>query len=349
MRRGWEYVITIGLFAAPAAAQEAAGPPTAESLEAPPAEPPQEWRPDGLRAWAGLDVYFSHVSFEGSSSTAFPMVAEVHLAPVDGLVLDAELPWTSGIASGNTAAPDATTAGLGNPSVAARWATSAGLVGWWMGGGIAAPMGLIDDEAWRSALARARRATMGYDPQRWGTGAVVPFITWGVDGRVAPWLSLQVEGKVLPWIGVGDATTPIGSVAGQFGVAAIHEDVDRLLLQNRVGFEARDPDGGFGGGLHLMTVYAPTPGGLSGRGDPAGGPCVQLPTGLSCPVPFPGATTPSPPRADLSLEPHLAYANRWFAARFGVRVELPPFGTNPNGASAGPDVTPRLSFAATLP
>ena len=156
----------------------------------------RDWVPDSHRSGAGLDAYFGY-----ADDIAFvaPMVGFANIGVTEVFFIDVHLPWASADleAAGLTADPRFV-AGLGHPGVTFRYAPRHGPIRWWIGGGLNAPMGRIEDNAWRGALGLASAATVVYDSQLWATGSLPVFLTWGIDGRAAgdrPLGAGRVDGK----------------------------------------------------------------------------------------------------------------------------------------------------------
>lgn len=196
-----------------------------------------DWEPDTHRAGAGAEIYVWYASdflFGADFGTSVPVVGFVNIEATDDFFIDVYLPFASAVGG------DDTRVGLGNPTATFRYAPTHGVARWWLGGGISASMGAMDDRRWRDALSGAGVATALYDSHLWVVDAIPLHATGGVDIRVVDFMSLQAEAKVIPWLPIEDRRRV------------------ELVLQNRLGVEFRHPTVGFGGGIHGKVVYIPT-------------------------------------------------------------------------------------------
>jgi hypothetical protein len=193
----------------------------------------RDWKPDTHRSGAGAELYVWDQAFFG---TNFPIIGFANIEAVETFFIDVYLPFTS--ATGGFP-DDRARAGLGNPTVAFRYAPTHGIARWWIGGGIGAPLGAVDDDHWRLALGGAFITTALYDSHLWATDAVPGHVTGGVDVRAADFMSIQAEAKISPWIAIGR-----------------REEIE-VVLQNRFGLEFRHPRLGIGGGVHAKLVWFP--------------------------------------------------------------------------------------------
>lgn len=237
--------------------------------------------------------------------SSFSLVPELHYEVLQQIFLDAYLPiaWTFGNTRG----------GIGNPTIGAHYASTAGKLTWFVGARISLPLASFHSAGYQVADEMAMWTHGGYDAFLWAPEYFPISATLGVEYRAADFL--YVRASVDPFLLISTTGTDYVTSDSDPALAAGHASI--FGFQARLEGEARTAKG-FGGGLGLQGVFQLT----SSDGD---------------------AALLNDNRAQLALNPFVAYDDRPYFGRFGLLLALDaPLGFGFGQSDSGPGRTSAL-------
>ncbi|AUX26748.1 hypothetical protein SOCEGT47_073180 [Sorangium cellulosum] len=205
------------------------------------------WDPVVHRSDAGADLYLWSNRRLGTSLAAVPFI---QFEPTPDLFINLKFPLALALdGPGDLEDPrDQSRAGLGNPTFTLYYSDISGKLTWYAGGRAGLPLGMVDDYDWRWATAYGAAAMGYYDFHLWAADALPIGGLGGIEYRFARFFVLRAGGDLTFFVPMRD-----GLPRGTF------DDDDDLgvVLQGKVEpeFQSR---AGFGGGVALQTVWAPS-------------------------------------------------------------------------------------------
>jgi hypothetical protein len=197
-----------------------------------------EWDPVMHRSDAGAEMYLWSADFVGTTT---PIIPFFQVEPTPDLFLGFRFPVALTYLNRFNA-------GLGNlPAFSIWYSDIAGKLNWYIGGRVAGPLGLIDDNGWRTATGRAAGAMGGYDLFLWAWDTLPFGALGGIEYRFADFFVLRAGGDLMFYPGLGGNDRFFAGRGGDFDV----------IFQTKVEPEFQS-DIGVGGGLSVMAWAAPT-------------------------------------------------------------------------------------------
>jgi hypothetical protein len=203
--------------------------------------------PFPVRSDYGLHAWWWSAKQVGST---FPALLYGRSEVTDNVFVDFELPWTftadtSVVTTidedGNVEQADPVGA-LGNPTLFVRYGTKDDIFAWTVGGGVSAPLGLIDNGPYRIAMNLGSAAMGLYHPYLWAIESLPIVVRSGFELRLARPLFLRLEVDPFGFVPLGGQDFLLGA-------------------QEKIELEARAPRSVGGGiALHAVEVFTPEDG-----------------------------------------------------------------------------------------